>query len=41
MRHILEGFGAEIYKTYRIYGKALGGQPVTAEAGEATEGLTL
>lgn len=23
MRHILEGFGATIYKTYRIYGKAL------------------
>lgn len=25
MRHILEGFGARIYKTYRIYQKALGG----------------
>ena len=24
MRHILEGFGARIYKTYRIYQKALG-----------------
>ena len=24
MRHILEGFGARIYKTYRIYGKSLG-----------------
>jgi hypothetical protein len=23
MRHILEGFGARIYKTYRIYGKSL------------------
>ncbi len=23
MRHILEGFGARIYKTYRLYGKAL------------------
>jgi hypothetical protein len=41
MRHILKGFGAEIYKTYRIYGKALSGQPVTVETSEATEGLTL
>jgi hypothetical protein len=24
MRHILEGFGARIYKTYRLYGKSLG-----------------
>jgi hypothetical protein len=23
MRHILEGFGARVYKTYRVYGKAL------------------
>ena len=28
MRHILEGFGARIYKTYRIYGKAIGASPV-------------
>ena len=27
MRHILEGFGARIYKTYRIYGKALEPEP--------------
>ena len=27
MRHILEGFGARIYKTYRIYGKTIGGEP--------------
>jgi hypothetical protein len=23
MRHILEGFGARVYKTYRVYGKSL------------------
>ncbi|MEO8926517.1 MAG: dATP pyrophosphohydrolase [Caulobacteraceae bacterium] len=34
MRHILEGFGARIYKTYRIYGKTIGGEPLP-------EGLTL
>ncbi len=34
MRHILEGFGARIYKTYRIYGKKIGGEPAPA-------GLTL
>lgn len=28
MRHILEGFGARVYKTYRIYGKAIGASPV-------------
>jgi hypothetical protein len=41
MRHILEGFGAEIYKTYRIYGKALNGQSVIGEASEEADGLTL
>jgi hypothetical protein len=34
MRHILEGFGARIYKTYRIYGKSIGGAPLPV-------GLTL
>ena len=34
MRHILEGFGARVYKTYRIYGKTIGGEPLP-------EGLTL
>ncbi len=29
MRHILEGFGAHIYKTYRIYGKSLAAVPVS------------
>lgn len=29
MRHILEGFGAQIYKTYRIYGKSLGAGAAT------------
>ena len=27
MRHILEGFGARIYKTYRLYGKSLNTSP--------------
>jgi hypothetical protein len=41
MRHILDGFGARIYKTYRLYGKALNGAaPVAADVG-ATQGLTL
>lgn len=41
MRHILDGFGARIYKTYRIYGKSLnGGAPMTADDG-AAQGLTL
>jgi hypothetical protein len=40
MRHILENFGAKIYKTYRIYGKRLDGQPMTG--GEPPKGsLTL
>ncbi len=34
MRHILEAFGARIYKTYRVYGKPLLGPPLPA-------GLTL
>jgi hypothetical protein len=34
MRHILEGFGAHIYKTYRIYGKSISGAPLPV-------GLTL
>jgi hypothetical protein len=41
MRHILDGFGAQIYKTYRIYGKALNGQSVAAETGGAAASLTL
>ena len=41
MRHILEGFDARIYKTYRLYGKALNGaQPAEASEG-AAQGLTL
>ena len=41
MRHILEGFDARIYKTYRLYGKALNGaQPAAAGEG-AAQGLTL
>ncbi len=41
MRHILDGFGARIYKTYRIYGKALNGvAPMPADDG-AAQGLTL
>jgi hypothetical protein len=41
MRHILDGFGARIYKTYRLYGKALNGAaPVAADHG-AAQGLTL
>jgi hypothetical protein len=42
MRHILDGFGARIYKTYRIYGKALtpGGATPEPEGGEA-DSLTL
>ena len=35
MRHILEGFGARIYKTYRIYGKTIGGSTAhLAQGGE-------
>jgi hypothetical protein len=41
MRHILESFGARIYKTYRLYGKALNGGPVASDTGGVTEGLTL
>jgi hypothetical protein len=41
MRHILESFGARIYKTYRLYGKALNGAPVAADTGGAADGLTL
>jgi hypothetical protein len=40
MRHILESFGAKIYKTYRIYGKALSGAAAPA-ASETDPGLTL
>ena len=42
MRHILEGLSARIYKTYRIYGKALtpGGATPEPEGGEA-DSLTL
>ena len=36
MRHILEGFGARIYKTYRIYGKSIASAPAAAQ-----ETLTL
>jgi hypothetical protein len=32
MRHILESFGARIYKTYRIYGKALASAPAASIA---------
>ncbi|HEY2481685.1 MAG TPA: dATP pyrophosphohydrolase [Caulobacteraceae bacterium] len=41
MRHILEGFEARIYKTYRLYGKALDGRTAGAQASEAAAGLTL
>jgi hypothetical protein len=42
MRHILDGFGARIYKTYRIYGKSLRDGPAPAEPpGDAAESLTL
>ena len=41
MRHILESFGARIYKTYRLYGKALSGGPVASDTSGVTEGLTL
>ncbi|HXV01402.1 MAG TPA: dATP pyrophosphohydrolase [Caulobacteraceae bacterium] len=42
MRHILEGFGARIYKTYRIYGKSLReGSAPPQPAGDAAESLTL
>jgi len=35
MRHILESFGARIYKTYRIYGKTIGGSTAhLAQGGE-------
>jgi hypothetical protein len=41
MRHILESFGAKIYKTYRIFGKSLDGAPLAPPAAEADPGLTL
>jgi hypothetical protein len=41
MRHILESFGARIYKTYRLYGKSLDGAPAAAPAAETDPGLTL
>jgi len=41
MRHILENFGARIYKTYRIYGKSLTGQAAAQDPGGAADGLTL
>lgn len=40
MRHILESFGAKIYKTYRLYGKALNGAAPQA-ATDTDPGLTL
>ncbi len=41
MRHILDSFGARVYKTYRIYGKSLNGAaPLAADDGTA-QGLTL
>ena len=42
MRHILDGFGARIYKTYRIYGKALtsaASPPLAAD--DAADSLAL
>jgi hypothetical protein len=41
MRHILDGFGARIYKTYRLYGKALNGAGPAAAGEGAAHGLTL
>jgi hypothetical protein len=41
MRHILENFGARIYKTYRVYGKSLTGAPAARDPGGAAQGLTL
>ncbi len=41
MRHILDGFGARIYKTYRLYGKALNGAGPAAASEDAAHGLTL
>jgi len=41
MRHILDGFGARIYKTYRLYGKALNGAAPTAASDGTAQGLTL
>ena len=41
MRHILENFGARIYKTYRVYGKSLTGQVAAQDPGGAADGLTL
>lgn len=42
MRHILDGFGARIYKTYRIYGKALTSAASAPQpAGDAADSLTL
>jgi hypothetical protein len=41
MRHILEAFGARIYKTYRLFGKGLTGEPQIEGPSGAAEGLTL
>lgn len=41
MRHILDGFGARIYKTYRIYGKPLNGGLAPAASDGAATSLTL
>jgi hypothetical protein len=42
MRHILDGFGARIYKTYRIFGKALTSDAAASgPAGDAADSLTL
>ncbi|HEY5290068.1 MAG TPA: dATP pyrophosphohydrolase [Caulobacteraceae bacterium] len=41
MRHILENFGARIYKTYRVYGKSLSGGAHAVDSGASEESLTL
>ncbi|MGH7023779.1 MAG: dATP pyrophosphohydrolase [Caulobacteraceae bacterium] len=41
MRHILENFGARIYKTYRIYGKPLAGEASAVGVDATSVGLTL
>ncbi len=41
MRHILEGFGAHIYKTYRIYEKTLSGPPLAPTPGVEEGTLAL
>jgi len=42
MRHILESFGARVYKTYRIYGKRLdGGSDTTGRPAPSAGSLTL